>query len=56
MYRNTRAAFEQVDTNLIYAARTLGMSEWKIFWRVIMPAAGIKQLLGVLLQIVLHHG
>ena len=40
MYRNTRAAFEQVDTNLIYAARTLGMSEWKIFWRVIMPAAG----------------
>ena len=24
MYRNTRAAFEQVDTNLIYAARTLG--------------------------------
>ena len=39
MYRNTRAAFEQVDTNLIYAARTLGMSEWKIFWKVVMPAA-----------------
>lgn len=35
MYRNTRAAFEQVDTNLIYAARTLGMSEWKIFWKVV---------------------
>ena len=27
MYRNARAAFEQVDANLIYAARTLGMSE-----------------------------
>ena len=40
MYRNARAAFEQVDVNLSYAARTLGMSEWKIFWRVIMPAAG----------------
>ena len=40
MYRNARAAFEQVDVNLIYAAQTLGMSEWKIFWRVIMPAAG----------------
>ena len=39
MYRNTRAAFEQVDTNLIYAARTLGMREGKIFWRVIMPMA-----------------
>ena len=36
MYRNARAAFEQVDVNLIYAAQTLGMTEWKIFWRVIM--------------------
>ena len=40
MYRNARAAFEQVDVNLIYAGRTLGMSESKIFWKVIMPAAG----------------
>ena len=40
MYRNARAAFEQVDANLVYAARTLGMSEMRIFWRVIMPCAG----------------
>ena len=40
MYRNARAAFEQVDVNLIYAARTLGMSEIKIFWRVVVSAAG----------------
>ncbi|MBQ9980286.1 MAG: molybdate ABC transporter permease subunit [Oscillospiraceae bacterium] len=40
MYRNARAAFEQVDPNLIYAARTLGMSERKIFWRVVIPSAG----------------
>lgn len=40
MYRNARAAFEQIDVNLIYAARTLGMSEWKIFWKVVMPTAG----------------
>ena len=40
MYRNTRAAFEQVDVNIIYAARTLGLSEFKIFWRLIMPMAG----------------
>ncbi len=39
MYRNARAAFELVDQNLIYAGRTLGMSEWEIFWRVIMPTA-----------------
>ena len=40
MYRNARAAFEQVDVNLIFAARTLGLSESKVFWRVIMPSAG----------------
>ena len=39
MYRSARGAFEQVDQNLIYAARTLGMREGKIFWRVIMPMA-----------------
>ena len=40
MYRNARAAFEQVDANLVYAGRTLGMSEMKIFWKVVVPAAG----------------
>ena len=40
MYRNARAAFEQVDVNLIYAGRTLGMSEREIFWRVVIPTAG----------------
>ena len=40
MYRNARAAFEQGDVNLIYAGRTLGMSEPEIFWRVVVPTAG----------------
>lgn len=40
MYKNARAAFEQVDTNMIYAGRTLGLSEEKIFWKIIMPSAG----------------
>lgn len=39
MYRSARGAFEQVDKNLIMAARTLRMSERKIFWKVIMPMA-----------------
>ena len=39
MYRNARAAFEQVDINLIYAGQTLGMSDFRIFWKVIIPAA-----------------
>jgi molybdate transport system permease protein len=37
MYRSARGAFEQFDRELIYAGRTIGMSETKIFWRVIMP-------------------
>lgn len=36
MYRSAKAAFEQVDRNLVYAARTLGMSEWKIFTKVLV--------------------
>ena len=40
MYRNARAAFEQVDVNIIYAGRTLGMTERRIFWKVIVPVAG----------------
>lgn len=34
MYRSARGALEQVDENLVYAARTLGMSEWEIFRKV----------------------
>ncbi len=49
MYRNARAAFEQLDVNLIYAARTLGMSEVKIFWRVVMPNAGPGVVAGTIL-------
>ena len=37
MYRNARAAMEQIDEHLIYAGRTLGMSEISIFWKVILP-------------------
>lgn len=40
MYRNARAAFEQIDVNLIYAGRTLGMSEITIFWKIVVPSSG----------------
>lgn len=39
MYRSARGAFEQVDKEYINAARTLGMSEWNIFWKVLIPLA-----------------
>ena len=40
MYRNARAAMEQIDVNLIYAGRTLGMSDTENFWKVVIPTAG----------------
>lgn len=40
MYRNARAAMEQIDVNLIYAGRTLGMSDTEIFWKVVIPTVG----------------
>ena len=49
MYRNARAAFEQIDINLIHAARTLGMSEFRIFWTVVMPTAGPGVTAGTIL-------
>ncbi|MDO4312277.1 MAG: molybdate ABC transporter permease subunit [Eubacteriales bacterium] len=49
MYRNARAAFEQVDANLVYAGRTLGMSEWTILWKVVIPAAGPGIISGTIL-------
>jgi molybdate transport system permease protein len=39
MYMSSRGGFEQVDINIENAARTLGSSEWRIFWTVTMPLA-----------------
>ena len=37
MYRSARGAMEQMDRQLLYAARTLGANEGKIFFHVILP-------------------
>ena len=39
MYRSARVAFEQIDSNVVYAGRTLGMSEFEIITKVVIPAA-----------------
>jgi molybdate transport system permease protein len=39
MYMTSRGAFEQVDSHIEDAARTLGASEWRVFWSVTMPLA-----------------
>lgn len=39
MYRSARGAFEQIDDDIINAGRTLGMSEWRIFFKLKIPLA-----------------
>lgn len=51
VYRSARAAFEGVDENLENAARTLGASEVRIFFRVSMPLALRGLLAGVMLAL-----
>ncbi|MEO1402743.1 MAG: molybdate ABC transporter permease subunit, partial [Cyanobacteria bacterium J06635_1] len=39
MYKTTLSAFEQIDSSLQQAARALGASELKVFWRITLPLA-----------------
>lgn len=39
MYKTTRGALEQIDKNILNAARTLGVSEYIIFWKITLPLA-----------------
>jgi molybdate transport system permease protein len=39
LVKSARAALESVDRNYERAARNLGASEWKLFWRVSFPQA-----------------
>lgn len=50
MYRTARGTFEALDRNIIDAARTLGVGEWRIFWHVILPNARPGILAGVVLS------
>lgn len=39
MYQSARSAFDQVDVDVIDAARTLGLTERYIFWEIRLPLA-----------------
>lgn len=39
LVKTARAALESVDRSYEKAARTLGASEWRVFWRVTLPLA-----------------
>lgn len=49
MYRTTRGAFEQVDSTLLDAARTMGLSETYIFWKIMIPLARPGIMAGTIL-------
>ncbi|MDB9527249.1 molybdate ABC transporter permease subunit [Oscillatoria sp. CS-180] len=49
MYKTVLSAFEQVDLTLINSARTLGASEWRIFWQILLPLAWPGVLAGMVL-------
>lgn len=38
MYRTARGAFEQMDITLVHVGRTLGLSEFTIFRKIILPS------------------
>jgi molybdate transport system permease protein len=50
MYRTVRGALEQFDIHLLYAARTLGMREARILWRVVLPGVFPSLVAGLVLS------
>ena len=50
MYKNAKSAFLQLDKNLIYAGRTLGLSELKIFFKIVCPIASPSLFSGAILS------
>lgn len=50
MYKNAKSAFLQLDKNLIYAGRTLGLSESQIFFKVVCPITSPSLFSGAILS------
>lgn len=49
LIKSAQAGFETVDRRLEQAARTLGRSEWSVFWTVTLPLAWRAVLAGAVL-------
>ena len=50
MYQSVKAAFESIDYTLEDAARTLGASEWRVFWTVTVPLSWQGIVAGLVLS------
>ena len=55
IYKSARAALDGVDHSLEDAARTLGASEWTVFFRVSLPLAWRGLFAGTMLALSLIH-
>jgi molybdate transport system permease protein len=51
MYMTAKAAFEQVDTNIEDAARTLGAGKWRVFRTITLPLARPGIIAGTVLVV-----
>ncbi len=49
MYRTALGAFEQIDSNYLNVAKTLGASEWTVFRRIVLPLSLSGILAGTML-------
>lgn len=49
MYKTTVSAFEQVNKDAINCARTLGASENRIFWQIVLPLSWRGIIAGIIL-------
>jgi molybdate transport system permease protein len=49
IYRTARAALEEVNVSLENAGRSLGLSEWQVFWRISLPLAWRGIVAGLML-------
>ena len=49
LIKTVQAGFESVDTRLEQAARTLGRSEWSVFWSVTLPLSWRAVVAGTVL-------
>ena len=50
MYRTARSSSEAFDRSLIYAGKTLGLSNTFIFWKILMPGCRDGLLAGIVLS------
>ncbi|MDJ0594611.1 MAG: molybdate ABC transporter permease subunit [Pleurocapsa sp. MO_226.B13] len=50
MYKTALGAFKQIDANLLACARTLGATETRIFWQIMLPLAKPGLIAGTLLS------